>query len=103
MRKAQYFVVKNAGEWKIRAGYRYSAAYPGKAEAVAAAIDRAERDGQAGRDAQVLAQGDDRLFYPVCTYGRDRYPNLPGATLPQASADATRVPPESRRGLDVTA
>ncbi len=78
MRKAQYFVVKQGGAWTVRAGYRYSSAYPGKHEAIAAAIDRAERDGQVGHDAQVLAQGDDRLFYTVWTYGKDPYPNLPG-------------------------
>jgi hypothetical protein len=87
MRKAQYFVVKHGGEWKIRAGYRYSPAYPGKREAISAAIDHAERDGQAGRDAQVLAQGDDRLFYTVWTYGTDPYPNLPGRELPRLPSE----------------
>jgi hypothetical protein len=43
-------------------------------EALRAAIDFAERDGQAGREAQVLVQGEDRLFRPAWTYGRDPYP-----------------------------
>jgi hypothetical protein len=60
--------------WKIRTGYRYSGPYPTEAEALQAAIDFAERDGQAGREAQVLVQGEDRLFRPAWTYGRDLYP-----------------------------
>jgi hypothetical protein len=74
MRRAQYFVTKRNGEWKIRAGYRYSGPYPSKGEALRVAIDFAERDGQAGREAQVLVQGEDRLFRPAWTYGRDPYP-----------------------------
>ena len=74
MPRAQYFVTKRNGEWKIRAGYRYSGPYPTKKEALQVAIDFAERDGQAGREAQVLVQGEDRLFRPACTYGRGPYP-----------------------------
>ena len=74
MPRAQYFVTKRNGEWKIRAGYRHSDPYPTKREALQAAIDFAERDGQAGREAQVLVQGEDRLFRPAWTYGRDAYP-----------------------------
>jgi hypothetical protein len=74
MPRAQYFVTRRNGEWVIRAGYRYSAAYPGKDEALRAAIEFAERDGQTGREAQVLVQGRDRLFRPAWTYGNDPYP-----------------------------
>jgi hypothetical protein len=74
MPRAQYFVTKRNGEWKIRAGYRHSGPYPTQREALQAAIDFAERDGQAGREAQVLVQGEDRLFRPAWTYGRDPYP-----------------------------
>jgi hypothetical protein len=73
-RRAQYFVTQRKGEWKIRAGYRYSGPYPSQGEALRVAIDFAERDGQAGREAQVLVQGEDRLFRPAWTYGRDPYP-----------------------------
>ena len=52
----------------------YSAAYSGKDEAVRAAIEFAERDGQTGREAEVLVQGRDRLFRPAWTYGNDPYP-----------------------------
>jgi hypothetical protein len=59
---------------KFAPAIRYSGPYPAKREALRAAIDFAERDGQAGREAQVLVQGEDRLFRPAWTYGRDPYP-----------------------------
>jgi hypothetical protein len=36
MPRAQYFVTQRNGEWKIRAGYRYSGPYPTKQEALQA-------------------------------------------------------------------
>jgi hypothetical protein len=93
MARAQYFVTHRHGEWKIRAGYRYSAPYPSKAEALRAAIDFAERDGQAGRDAEVLVQGNDRLFQPVWTYGRDPYPTKSARS---ATPSARPAEPEGR-------
>jgi len=74
---AQYFVTNQKGEWKIRVGYRYTGCYASKRDAVRAAIDFAERDGQAGRDPQVLIQGEDRLFRAAWIYGRDPYPIEP--------------------------
>lgn len=74
MPPAQYFVVNHEGEWKIKSGYRHSLAYPSKSDAIDAAIELAERDGQAGRDAEVLVQGEDRLFQTEWVYGRDPYP-----------------------------
>jgi hypothetical protein len=71
---AQYFVVRQKGEWKIRAGYRTTGLYPNKAEALAAAIEFAEKDGMAGRDAQVLVQTEGRHFRTAWVYGRDPYP-----------------------------
>jgi Uncharacterized protein conserved in bacteria (DUF2188) len=94
MARAQYFVTKRNGEWKIRAGYRHSSAYPTEREAMRAAIDFAERDGQAGREAQVLVQGEDRLFRPAWTYGRDPYPiETPGSADLQPSV-RRRTPEE---------
>jgi|ERR1051326_9826 hypothetical protein len=87
MPRAQYFVTQRKGEWKVRAGYRYSGPYPSRREALRAAIDFAERDGQAGRPAEVLVQGPDRLFRPAWTYGRDPYPIAPRSAQP-ASAGA---------------
>ena len=90
MPRAQYFVTKRNGEWKIRAGYRYSGPYPTKRKALQVAIDFSERDGQAGREAQVLVQGEDRLFRPAWTYGRDPYPvETPASAGSPLSAGST--------------
>ena len=75
MRQAQYFVLSDNGEWTIKAGYRHTGPYDSKTAALCAAIDYAERDGQTGRDAQVLVQGEDRIFRVEWTYGRDPYPS----------------------------
>jgi hypothetical protein len=72
--QAQYFVTTQNGEWTIRAGYRAIGSYPSKTHALCTAIDFAERDGMAGRQAQVLVQGDDRHFRTAWIYGRDPYP-----------------------------
>jgi len=77
MPRAQYFVTHQKGEWKIRVGYRYTRPYASKREALRAAIDFAERDGRAGRDAQVLIQGAGRMFRAAWVYGRDPYPIEP--------------------------
>jgi len=74
MHKAQYFVVKHHGEWKIKVGYRTTGPYADRRQAISAAIDFAEKDGMAGRDAQVLVQGEDRHFRMAWIYGRDPYP-----------------------------
>jgi hypothetical protein len=71
---AQYFVVKQKGEWKIRAGYRTTGFYANKGEALAAAIEFAEKDGMAGRDAEVLVQTEGQHFRTAWIYGRDPYP-----------------------------
>lgn len=42
-----------------------------------AAIDMAEKDGNAGRPAKVLSQ-EDGTPRTVWTYGRDPYPDTPG-------------------------
>ena len=54
-------------------GYRYTGSYASQREALRAAIDFAVRDGQVGRDAQVLIQGEDRTFRAAWIYGRDPY------------------------------
>ena len=74
LEQAQYFVIRHKGEWRIRAGYRTTAPYASKAQAMCAAIDFAEKDGMAGREAEVLVQDDQRHFRTVWIYGRDPYP-----------------------------
>ena len=73
--KAQYFVLNDDGHWKIKAGYRFTGPYDSQTEAMYAAIDYAEKDGQAGRAAEVLVQGEDRAYRVEWTYGRDPYPS----------------------------
>ena len=75
MTQAQYFVLEDDGEWKIKAGYRHTGPYDSKIDAMCAAINYAERDGQAGRDAQVLVQREDRTYRVEWIYGRDPYPS----------------------------
>jgi hypothetical protein len=73
---AQYFVLRQPDGWKIKAGYRTTGSFPTKSHALHAAIDLAQKDGMAGRDAQVLLQGEDRTFRTAWIYGRDPYPVL---------------------------
>jgi hypothetical protein len=73
--KAQYFVLYDDGQWKIKAGYRLTGHYDSKTDAMRAAIDYAEKDGQTGRDAEVLIQDQDRIFHVEWVYGRDPYPS----------------------------
>jgi hypothetical protein len=75
MPNAQYFVLNHHGEWKIKVGYQFTGPFGSKIHAVFAAIDYAEKDGQAGRDAEVLVQGEDRICRVEWTYGCDPYPN----------------------------
>jgi len=72
--QAQYFVIWHKGQWRIRAGYRTTGPYPSKAHAMCAAIDFAEKDGMAGREAHVLIQDEQRHFHTIWVYGRDPYP-----------------------------
>jgi hypothetical protein len=84
MTKAQYFVLHDDGEWKIKVGYRHTGPYDSKSAAMCAAIDYAEKDGQTGRDAQVLVQDEDKTFRVEWTYRRDPYPSRaarPGASV----------------------
>jgi Uncharacterized protein conserved in bacteria (DUF2188) len=72
--QAQYFVVRHRDQWKIKAGYRTTGAYPSKAHALCAAVDFAEKDGMAGRPAQVLMQDENGHFRTAWIYGQDPYP-----------------------------
>jgi hypothetical protein len=72
--QAQYFVIRHRDQWKIKVGYRTTRAYPSKAHALGAAIEFAEKDGMAGRSAQVLVQDDDGHFRTAWIYGQDPYP-----------------------------
>jgi hypothetical protein len=88
MTQAQYFVLNDNGQWKIKAGYRHTGPYDSKNAAMCAAINYAEKDGQTGRNAQVLVQGEDRTFRVEWTYARDPYPSEAAHPRPATPARA---------------
>jgi len=48
-----------------------------RVHAIDAAIDFAEKDGKAGRSAEVLVQEDERELRALWTYGRDPHTSTP--------------------------
>ncbi len=74
MARAQYFVVLHNDEWKIKHLDKHYGPYKSQREAIKTAVDRANKSGLAGEDAQVLIQGEDHLFRTEWTYGNDPYP-----------------------------
>lgn len=74
MARAQYFVVRHEGEWKINFQGNYYSPYASEAAAIRAAVDTALKAGASGNAAQVLVQGDDGKFRIEWTYGRDAFP-----------------------------
>lgn len=74
MSRAQYFVVKHEGEWKIKYNGEHFGPYRTQAGAIKSAVDAAHKAGKKGNDAQVLIQGADNKFRAEWTYGNDPYP-----------------------------
>lgn len=74
MARAQYFVVKHEGQWKIKLEDKHHGPYPTQRDAIRHAVDAAHKAGQNGHDAQVLIQGEDYKFRTEWTYGNDPYP-----------------------------
>jgi hypothetical protein len=74
MARAQYFVVKHEGNWKIKHNGEHHGPYSNQATAIKYAVDAAHKAGQGGHDAQVLVQGLDSKFRTEWTYGHDPYP-----------------------------
>ena len=74
MARTQYFVVLHQGQWKIKLGDDHHGPYGTQAAAIKAAVDAAHKEGNKGRDAQVLVQGKDNQFRAEWTYGHDPYP-----------------------------
>jgi Uncharacterized protein conserved in bacteria (DUF2188) len=73
MARAQFYVLKNGGQWKIRHNDKdYD--FPTQASAMKAAVDAAHQAGTKGLDAQVLVQDRDGRWQTEWTYGRDPYP-----------------------------
>lgn len=74
MARAQYFVVLDGGQWKIKHEGQHYGPYVSQKAAISVAVDTAHKAGQEGHDAQVLVQGEDHRFRTEWTYGHDPYP-----------------------------
>jgi hypothetical protein len=69
-------VVNQEGEWQIKqAGRRFSSSYASKTQALCAAIEFAEKDGNEGHAAEVLVRHEDERFVTEWVYGRDARPD----------------------------
>jgi hypothetical protein len=68
----RYVVVSEESRWQIvRGGRRFPETYPSKSQAVCSAIAFAERDGQAGRRAEVMVRHENGLFITEWVFGED--------------------------------
>jgi hypothetical protein len=74
MARAQYFVVKHEGQWKILLDGKHYGPYRTQADAITEATTAASKAGRNGFDSQVLVQGENNQFRTEWTYGRDPYP-----------------------------
>jgi hypothetical protein len=74
MGRADYYVVKHDGHWKIKFNDLHYGPYDTQASAIKVAIDTANKSGVQGHDAQVQVQGEDTQFRTEWTYGHDPYP-----------------------------
>jgi hypothetical protein len=84
MHKPRYVVVNQEGEWHIRqAGRHFSASYPSKSQALCAAIEFAEKEGDQGYSTEVLVRHEDDRFITEWVYGEDARPDK--AARPRAA------------------
>lgn len=72
MLNSRYVVVSEKSRWQIvRAGRRYPETYTSKSQAVWSAIAFAQKDGLAGRRAEVMVRHEDGHFITEWVYGKD--------------------------------
>jgi hypothetical protein len=71
MHGPRYVVLSQSGEWKILQGTRRYASYQTKSDAMCAAIGFAEKDADAGREAEVLVRHEDGRFLLEWMFGHD--------------------------------
>jgi hypothetical protein len=72
MLNLRYVVVSEESQWQIvRGGRRFPEIYPNKTQAVCSAIAFAERDGRAGRRAEVMVRHENGLFITEWVFGED--------------------------------
>jgi hypothetical protein len=72
MSRAEYLVLQDGLQWKVRLNGE-DCAFETQSDAMTAAIDAANAAGRAGLDAQVLVQGHSGHWRSEWTYGRDLY------------------------------
>jgi hypothetical protein len=76
MHKSRYVVMNQDGGWQIRNAYRHvTSIFPSKAQALCAAIELAEKDGEHGHAPEVLVRHEDDRFITEWVYGDDLHPD----------------------------
>ena len=76
MHKSRYVVMNQNGGWQIRNAHRrVTATFPSKAQALCAAIELAENDGERGHAREVLVRREDDRFITEWVYGEDQHPD----------------------------
>ena len=89
MLNSRYVVVSEESRWRIvRGGRRFPKTYPSKTRAVYNAIAFAERDGLAGRRAEVMVRHEDGHFVTEWVYGEDLHQD--NAAHPPLLSSSTR-------------
>lgn len=72
MLSLRYVVVSEESRWQIvRGGRRFPEIYPSKTLAICSAIAFAEKDGLAGRHAEVMVRHENGLFITEWVFGED--------------------------------
>ena len=72
MLNLRYVVVDDECRWRIiRGGRRFPETYPTKSQAISGAIALAEKDGLAGRRAEVMVRHENGLFITEWVFGED--------------------------------
>ena len=72
MLNLRYVVVSDGSRWQIiRAGRRFPETYPTKHQAIESAVALGEKDGQAGRRAEVMVRHENGLFITEWVFGED--------------------------------
>ena len=75
MAQVNYYVIRQAGEWKIKCLDQHFGPYKSQKDAIKQAIDVAQKAGEKGYGAQVHIQGVDNKFRLEWTYGKDAAPS----------------------------
>ena len=90
MHRQRYVVLYQAGGWLIKnANRRLNESYPSKAQALCAAIELAQTDGQRGHAPEVLVRHEDDRFVTEWISGKD--PRLDEAARPPGTKQPGRA------------